>query len=289
MNMDNRRPNSNRTLDALIVQSPAMRAAVQTAQRLARSEEPVFVDGSAGTGRKLVARLIHEESPRGHQPLATIHCAKLTVDVLDRVLFGDRVSGVPGKFEEAAGGSLLLIDLEDLSPVAQERLLGVLDQSRYITSSGGSNTLNCRMLTTGNRDEIQRRVRLGHFSEALFSKLGVAQMRMPTLAERREDIPDLVGEVLHELAARSRIEVPMVPYHYMELLTQVAWPENVRQLRNHIESVMVLSGGEFDPQIIREHFMPEGSPATIKGAVQTLWNKLRGTSTQAALSGSRAG
>ncbi len=286
--MENRRPHIKRTLDSLIATSPAMRAVVQTAQRLARSDDPVFVDGPVGTGRKLVARMIHEESPRGHQPLATIHCGKLTVDVLDRVLFGDRGNGMPGKFEEAEGGSLLLIDIEDLSPVAQERLLGILDQSRYITASGETRTVNCRLLATGDGDELRRRMRLSQFSETLFEKLGVERLRLPALTERREDIPDLVNEVLRELSVRSRIEMPVVPYHYMELLTHVAWPENVRQLRNHIESVMVLSGGEFDPQIIREHFMTEGSPATIKGAVQTLWSRLRGTNTQTAINGSRA-
>lgn len=286
--MDNRRPHSKRTLDCLIVQSPAMRAVVTAAQRLAQNKDPVFVDGPPGAGRKLVARMIHEESPCGDQPLAILHCGKLTVDVLDRVLFGDSGSGLRGKFEEAEGGSLLLVDLEELSPVAQERLLGVFDQSRYITASGVKRELNCRLLATGDSDELNRRMRLGHFSAALFEKLGVASVRLPALSERREDIPELVTEVLRELAVRSRIELPVVPYHYMELLTHVSWPENARQLRNHIESVMVLSGGEFDPQIIREHFVAEGSPATIKGAVQTLWSRLRGTATQTALSGSRA-
>jgi len=199
----------------------------------------------------------------------------LTVEILDRVLFGDRWSNVPGKIEEAEGGTLLLTEVEDLTPVAQERLAKVLTDGRYTTACGDTRILSCRIIATGNRAVVEKAVRTGAFSSELFSMLSQETIRMPSLDERREDIPELAMTILRGLADRERIDVPSVPYHYLELLTHVAYSENVRQLRNHIESVMVLSGGEFDPAIIREHFIPETSTGTLKGALQALWSKFQ--------------
>jgi DNA-binding NtrC family response regulator len=243
---------------------------------LAVSNSPVFVDGESGSGRKLLARIIHEESPRCQQPFVPVRCDMLSVDAMDRILLGDFRRGTIGKFEEAAEGTLLLTDLQDLNPVAQERLVSLLEGERYSTANGENRLITCRILCTGSAADIREREKTGHFSTALFERLAVSKIRMPELAERREDIPEIVVDVLRVLAEREHIDPPRVPYHYMELLMNVAWPENVRQLRNHVESVMVLSGGVFDPEIIREHFTTETSPATIKGAVQSLWKRLKG-------------
>jgi DNA-binding NtrC family response regulator len=104
-----------------------------------------------------------------------------------------------------------------------------------------------------------------------------SSIRVPALMERKDDLPHLVTNFLHEFSKREGIEAPAVPFHYMELLMSVSWAENVRQLRNHLESVMVLSQGEFTPEVLMEHFERESEPATIAGAIQTLWSKIRGT------------
>ncbi len=273
----------HRAKDTLVVNSRAMQDVLDSVLLLAKENGPVFIDGEAGTGRKLLSRVIHEEGPHGHVPPVSIRCDMLTVDAMDRILFGDMKTGVMGKLEAAGEGTLVFNDLEELNPVAQERLAGVITAGRYQTSAGDSRRLVCRLMATGNRRVIHEQRKLGRFSNELLSFFEQTVLHVPTLAERREDIPHLVTEVLSEMASRERIEVPSVPYHYMELLMTVAWPENVRQLRNHVESVMALSNGMFDPEIIREHFQPEESAATIKGALQTLWSKLRSTAANPAL------
>jgi DNA-binding NtrC family response regulator len=115
----------------------------------------------------------------------------------------------------------------------------------------------------------------GHFSRDLFTRLSQSTLRMPSLAERQADIPFLVRDLLEQFAQREQIPIPTVPYHYMEMLTKVSWPENIRQLRNHLESVMVLSEGQFHPEVLLAHFDQVQAPATIKGAFQTLLGKLQ--------------
>ncbi|HEY3296054.1 MAG TPA: sigma 54-interacting transcriptional regulator [bacterium] len=278
--MESRRLDIRHTFETVIANSSAMRQVVATAKRLAADSRPTFVDGAEGTGRKFMARVMHQEGPRSAHPIVTVRCDLLTVNVLDRTLFGDERTGTVGKFEESADGTLLLTDLEDLNPVSQERLNKVLELGRFTTGDYETRIITSRLISTGNRSEIEKLMQSGQFSQPLFARLTETTLCLPSLSERHQDIPDLVVNVLRELSSRERIEMPAVPYHYMELLMNVAWPENVRQLRNHIESVMVLSGGEFNPEIIREHFVPEGTPATIKGAFQTLLSKLRVTAAE---------
>jgi DNA-binding NtrC family response regulator len=273
--MDTKRMDTRHTFDALIKQSGAMRKVAASALRLAYETRPTFIDGEQGTGRKFLARVLHQEGPRTAHPFVMLRCDVLTVDVLDKTLFGDSRTGTVGKLEESADGTLLLADLEDLSPVAQERLLKILEDGRYTTADCETRLITSRFIVTGFSSIIKKEIEAGRFCEPLFKKLSETTITMPSLSERHEDIPDLVVSVLKDLVERERIEMPVVPYHYMELLMNVAWPDNVRQLRNHIESVMVLSGGHFNPEIIREHFIPEGEPATIKGALQGLLNKVR--------------
>jgi DNA-binding NtrC family response regulator len=273
--MDSTLLENRRVLDRLIAASRAMRDALAAARQAASSADPVFVDGQTGTGRKLLARIVHGEGPRASRPFVTVRCDTLTVDVLDRVLCGDPRSAEAGVLEQAADGTLLLADLEELNPVAQERLAWILAKGSFPDGLYRSVPIRCRIVCTGKASEIRKRVKLGYFSEELWKRLSAETLHMPSLAERRDDIPLLVAEILRELGELECFDPPAVPYHYMELLTNVAWPENVRQLRNHVESVMVLSEGNFDPEIIREHFVPEGEPETIKGAVQTLFKKLR--------------
>jgi len=272
-----------RAIESLVVNSRAMQDVLASVRLLAKEDGPVFIDGEAGTGRKLLTRVLHEEGLHGHKPMVMIRCDVLTVDAMDRILFGDAQSGVMGKLEEADEGTLILTDLEDLNPVAQERLADILTAGHYITAAGENRRLTFRIVGTGHFEAVRNHVKLGRFSEELLEFFSQSILRMPTLSERREDIPYLVTGALRDLAERERIDMPSVPYHYMELLMTVSWPENVRQLRNHVESVMALSNGMFDPEIIREHFQPQESPATIKGALQTLWNKLRGTVANPAL------
>ncbi|RPH93009.1 sigma-54-dependent Fis family transcriptional regulator, partial [candidate division KSB1 bacterium] len=248
MQMERKNSENQQALNRMVAVSRAMHEIVKTALKLANGSGPVFVDGETGTGKKLLAQMLHEEGPRKAQPLAIVRCEALSVEALDRVLFGEAHSSKIGKLEEAAEGTLLLLNLEDLGAVAQERLLTVFEQGRYRTALGETRALSCRCICTGNKKEIEKQARLGQFSADLFKRLTPSVIRMPSLSERHDDIPHLVIDILHSFAERERIEQPVVPYHYMELLMMVSWPENVRQMRNHLESVMALSEGEFNPE-----------------------------------------
>jgi DNA-binding NtrC family response regulator len=266
----------SRALNKLVMVSRAMSEAVKAAIGLANASEAVLVDGEPGVGKRLLACVLHEESRRADRPLVTVHCEALTVAAMNRLLFGDERTGGKGRLEEASDGTLLLLNLEELNPVVQEKLLQVLEEGRYVTTAQETRPLTCRIVCTGDASAIEEQVRVGRFSAELFRRLSVKTLRMPSLAERRDDIPHLVVDILHEFAQRERVEPPVVPYHYMELLMNVSWQENVRQLRNHVESVLALSEGIFDPEIIREHFTPVGSPSTIKGALESLLGRLNG-------------
>jgi DNA-binding NtrC family response regulator len=282
--MSSQQTDESRALNRLVVVSHAMSETVKTALRLVNACDPVWVDGEPGTGKKMLARVLHEESAHADRPLVIVRCDTLTVAALDRTLFGDAAAGCKGKLEEASEGTLVLLNAEELNPVAQERLLTVMEQDYYTTAAGESRPLNCRIVCTGDAAAVEEQVKLGRFSQELFGRLTAKMLRMPSLSERRDDIPHLVIDVLHAFARREHVEAPMVPYHYMELLMNVAWPENVRQLRNHVESVMALSEGIFDPEIIREHFTPVTSASTIKGAFESLLGRIRGGAAQPAIS-----
>lgn len=264
-----------KTRASVIAFSNAMQQVLRAAETVAASTGNVLVQGAAGTGKSLIARIIHEES--GHcGPFVMVDCSTLSVANLNSQLFGDSSRRALGRLEMAEDGTLFLKNLECLNPVAQERFAQVLGAGKYVNDLGETRAVSFRVIATADQAEIGEKVRLGLFSAELFSHLGQSVIAMPGLSDRREDIPALSIYILDEIAQREKIDAPRVPYHYMELLTKVEWPENVRQLRNHLQSVLVLSEGRFDPEIIREHLVSEGEPATIKGAVTALWRKLTG-------------
>jgi DNA-binding NtrC family response regulator len=267
---------SRYTLNSVIAISPPMRDAVKQARLQSMKQNALFIHGEKGSGKRFLARAIHNESPHGDQPFAFVRCDTLTVDIMEKALFGDLVTKRTGKFDEAGEGTILFARLEDLNPVAQERLVRTMRDGRYENGFHETRLLNCRLMATGNQAEIEKRVKLGYFSDELYEMLSKAELRMPALAERADDLPHLAVHFLQEFAKREGIEPPSVPYHYMELLMNVPWAENARQLRNHLESVMVLSHGEFTPEVLMEHFERDPDAATIKGAIQGLWSKIRG-------------
>ena len=272
---------SRYTLNSVTADSPAMREFIKRAHQLSMKQGALLLHGDKGAGKRYLARAIHNEGSRSEQPFAIVRCDSLSVDVYEKTLFGDLITRRIGKFDEAGEGTLLFARLEDLNPVAQERLHRTLVEKRYENGYHETRMVNCRLMATANRNVLEERMRLGYFSEDLYKMFAEDSVRVPTLMERKEDLPHLVGMFLQDFAKREGIEAPAVPFHYMEMLMNVTWAENVRQLRNHLESVMVLSHGEFTPEVLMEHFERETEPATIAGAIQTLWSKIRGTEAQA--------
>jgi two-component system response regulator GlrR len=265
----------------VVANSRAMRETVAAGMQAALRSEPILIHGNSGSGKSFLARTIHDQScPYG--PFVSVACEALTPDVLHSTFYGDKSTNSLGVFEMAEEGTLLLTGIENLSPLAQEHLKQAISTGRYTNHLLDRRAFGCRVMTTGNLTELKRIVESGVFDSALYKDMSSISIRMPDLADRKEDIPALSVYILDELATRERIERPSVPYHYMDLLIKVPWHDNVRQLRNHLESVMVLSNGQFDPEIILEHFVTEESPATIKGAFQALWRKVFGENARTA-------
>ncbi len=278
---------SRYTLNSVIAISPSMKETVKQARLLSMKRESLFIHGEKGCGKRYMARAIHNEGPRDDQPFTLVRCDTLSVEVFEKVLFGDIVTRRTGKFDEAGEGTMLFARLEELNPVAQERLYRTLREGRYENGFHEARLVSCRMMATGNPQELEKRVKLGYFSSELYQLFTANRLRMPSLSERTDDLPHLAVNFLQEFAQREGIEAPTVPYHYMELLMNVPWAENVRQLRNHLESVMVLSHGEFTPEVLMEHFERESEPATIKGAIQGIWSKIRGAEAKPIMASNR--
>jgi DNA-binding NtrC family response regulator len=273
--MSTTRTESRYCLDTITARSRAMRETIGKARPLAHSVEPLLIQGEKGAGKTMLAKAIHNEGYRSEKPFVSLRSSMLTLDMLDKILFGDPATGMKGKLEEAAEGTLLIEGIESLSLIAQQKLLDVLRKGRFENCYREARNLSCRIIATANREELDRLVNRGLFLAELLTLLSTKTLDMPSLSERADDIPYLVTELLDSFSLREGIELPSVPYHYMELLTKVAWPGNVRQLRNHLESVMVLSRGEFEPAIILEHFEQRPASSGIKSALQTLWGRLR--------------
>jgi DNA-binding NtrC family response regulator len=269
---------SRYTLGSLVARSKAMKDILPAAAAAAESDSTLLIQGDAGVGKKLLARAIHYSGARASGPIVMLSCERLSPLNVDKIFFGDTAEGTSGKLEEAADGTLVLADLEDLCPIAQERLLRVMKDGRFMTAHGDTRSFAARVISTAETIALHEALTDGTLSGELHAILCETALEMPALSERNEDIPYLVNDVLKEFAARERIEQPSVPYHYLELLMKVSWPENAQQLRNHVESVMVLSEGQFNPEILLAHFEEIESPQTIKAAVYNLLQKLAGQS-----------
>lgn len=258
--------------DALAAHSRAMQSLMDKIRKCAASTSAVFVTGETGTGKSLVARVIHYNSPRKDKPFVVINCAALTPDQVDRVFYGDDFYNQAGKFEEAAGGTVFLEEVGQLTPIAQHKLLQILEEGYLERRAGGRRVATDFRLISSSSD-LAENLEGANFQRDLFFRLNTLPIGVPSLKERLEDIPYLANFFLEEFCERERIPKPVIPFHYVELLLEVGWQGNARQLRNHIESVMVLSDGEFDPEIIHSQFRVEraGDPT---GFLKGLYEKI---------------
>jgi DNA-binding NtrC family response regulator len=253
--------------DSLIARSRAMRELLDKIRKCAASAGSVFITGETGTGKSLVAHVIHNNSSRKDKPFVVINCAALTADQVDYVFYGDDFYSRPGKFEEATGGTVFLEEVGQLTPIAQYKLLQILEEG-YIERRPGGRRIPTDFRLVSSSSNFTENLEKSNFQRDLFFRLSSLPIRVPSLKERVEDIPFLANIFLEEFCEREKIAKPTIPFHYIELLMQVAWQGNARQLRNHVESVMVLADGEFDPEIIHAQFHVErvGDPASfLKG------------------------
>ena len=228
--------------------SPAMQAVLRTARQAANSDSTVVLLGESGTGKNVLARQIHEWSPRRERLFVLVNCTTLSDQLLESELFGHvrgaftgAVKDKPGRLEAAAGGTVFLDEIADLSPALQTKLLRFLQEHRF-ERVGGAHTIevDARIIAASNRD-LEQQVAAGQFREDLFYRLNVISLRLPALRERPEDVPLLVERFVAAAALRNRRPRLKLAPEAMEALRRYHWPGNVRELRNAIERAAVLS------------------------------------------------
>jgi Nif-specific regulatory protein len=263
LEQENRRLQAEISLEHNMVgDSPRMRDVYQFIARVAPRDVTVLIFGESGTGKELVARAIHRNSGRADKPCMAINCAALAETLLESELFGHEkgaftgaIAQKKGKLEVAEGGTVFLDEIGELAPLLQAKLLRVL-QEREFERVGGTRTikLNVRLIAATNRD-LEEEVKRGRFREDLYYRLNVVAVRMPSLRERREDIPLLASYFTAKFSQRSNRPVLGVSPQARAGLMNYDWPGNVRELENAIERAVVLGSSDL--------ILPEDLPEAI--------------------------
>jgi DNA-binding NtrC family response regulator len=259
-------------LGPMVGQSLAMRRVMALVEQVAPTTASVVIAGESGTGKELVARTIHDLSPRSRGPYIAINCAALPETLMESELFGHERGAFTGAdrrregcFELATGGTLLLDEIGEMRPELQAKLLRVLEEHR-IRRLGGSAEIpvDVRVLAATNRN-LELQLREGKFREDLYYRLNVFTIQLPTLRERVEDLPTLIEHFLRQLTPSAGKPVVGMEADCLELLRSQQWPGNVRQLRNVIERAIIVTRGPMIsvvdlPQEIKLRIPGESTP-----------------------------
>ncbi len=234
----------------LLSKSPAMQSVFELARTAARSNSTILVLGESGSGKEVLARAIHAESPRAEGPFVAVSCAALTESLLESELFGHEkgsftgaIARRKGKFEAAHGGTLFLDEVGDIGPKLQLDLLRVLEERRFHRVGGNEPIeVDVRIVAATNRD-LRKAVQDGRFRDDLFYRLNVIPILIPPLRQRREDVPLLVENFVERLAVEMKKRLDGVSAEAMSALMTHDWPGNVRELRNVLERGAVVAAG----------------------------------------------
>ena len=237
----------------LLGDSSAMNQLRHTIERVAPTNSRVLIAGPSGAGKELTARTIHAMSQRARNPFVVINAATITPDRMEEELFGiedvdGRIRKV-GAMEEAHGGTLYIDEVADMPYETQGKILRVLVDQTFTRVGGvGKVSVDIRILSSSARN-LENEISEARFREDLFHRLGVVPLHVPALADRRDDIPDLVQFFMEQISVASGLPIRKIGDDAMAVLQAHDWPGNVRQLRNNVERLMILSRGEPDAVI----------------------------------------
>ncbi len=235
----------------MIGESAAIMRVREIINKVAPTEARVLITGPNGTGKEVVAHLIHEQSARAAGPMVEVNCAAIPSELIESELFGHMkgsftgaVKDRAGKFEQADGGTLFLDEIGDMSLAAQTKVLRALQESE-ITRVGSDKPVkvNVRVLAATNKD-LQKEIEAGNFREDLFHRLNVIPIHVPSLNERLEDIPLLVDYFAAQICAEQGIAVKAFEPEAIKALQAKNWTGNIRQLRNVVERLIILAGSQ---------------------------------------------
>jgi two-component system, NtrC family, nitrogen regulation response regulator NtrX len=260
----------------MIGTSAAMGQLRSSIERVAPTNSRILIRGSAGSGKELAARMIHAKSQRKDGPFVVMNAASMAPDRVEEELFGTEDMAGPrkvGALEESHGGTLYIDEVADMPIETQGKILRVLVEQKFLRMGGAQKVaVDVRVITSTSRD-IERDMAEGRFREDLYHRLNVVPLRVPSLAERRDDIPALITYFVGQVAASSGLAPRKIGEDAIAVLQTHDWPGNVRELRNNIERLMILSGGDPGSVINAEHLPDEiGSnvPLPMNGGAEHL-------------------
>ncbi|CAG1065536.1 Regulatory protein AtoC [uncultured bacterium] len=260
---------------AMLARGPVMQKVVSMATVGASSDATVLISGESGTGKELLARFIHEMSPRRERPFVAVNCASIPEGLLESELFGHEKgaftgahSSRQGKFEQANTGTILLDEISEMDLKLQAKLLRVI-QEKEVEKIGGKGpiALDIRIIATTNRD-MKKEVAEGRFREDLFYRLNIFPVTLPPLRERAEDLVHLAGHFMRKFSSKYNRRVEEISAEAMELIKRCEWRGNIREMENTIERAVLLSqGAALEPEhLLMCQELPGAEDTAVKPA-----------------------
>jgi DNA-binding NtrC family response regulator len=280
------------SLPGVIGPSAAMREVARITHQVAPSRACVLIVGETGTGKELIARAVHDLSPRFSGPYIRVNCGALTESLLESELFGHvkgsftgAVDNRTGRFEAAHAGSIFLDEINSTTPKLQVKLLRVLQEGEF-ERVGDIRTVkvDTRIVAATNRDLLDE-IDSGRFREDLYYRLNVVPIYLPPLRERREDVAPLVDFFLKRYATQNRKEIRRFTAEAMRMLRDHDWPGNVRELQNYVERAVILGDG---PDLTSEHLPPQLRGETAPRPIRSRGGDLNALTTELVRQGIRA-
>jgi DNA-binding NtrC family response regulator len=238
---------TKRSFDSIVAESPLMKKVIEQARCVAETDTSVLIQGESGVGKELIAQAIHNASKRNNKPLIAINCGAIPSTLIESELFGhekgaftDAREAKQGKFEQASGGTLFLDELGELPLDAQVKLLRVLEEKK-ITRIGGSKAIpvDVRIISATNNN-LEERIQKGTFRLDLYYRLNIFNVTIPSLRDRKEDIPFLIERFIERYNTEMQTQVESISQEAIECLCNYSWPGNVRDLQNALQSAIIV-------------------------------------------------
>jgi DNA-binding NtrC family response regulator len=244
----------------MVGKSKALAEVREVISKVAPADVRVLITGPNGSGKELVARSIHENSARSAMPFVEVNCAAIPSELIESELFGHEKGSFTsaikqrlGKFEQADGGTLFMDEIGDMSLSAQAKVLRALQENK-ITRVGGEKdiSVNVRVIAATNKD-LKKEIQENRFREDLYHRLSVIVVKVPALKDRLDDIPDLVAKFLHDVADESKAKVKEINSKALQELTKHPWTGNIRELRNVVERLVIMSGQQITEADVKKY------------------------------------
>ena len=246
----------------MVGESPALIHVTGMIDKVAPTDARVLIVGSNGTGKELVARNLHQKSPRSAAPYIEVNCAAIPSELIESELFGHEkgaftsaIKQHKGKFEQADGGTLFLDEIGDMSLAAQAKVLRVLQEKKLCRVGSDKDIMvDVRVLAATNKN-LKEEIEKGRFREDLYHRLSVIVINMPTLDERKSDIPLLVDYFIGQICSETGMQPREIDADAMQMLVDKSWTGNIRELRNVVERLLILSGDRITASDIKAYVL----------------------------------